>query len=133
MIRCKQRSKMKQNGAKEMEQNAAKRSRMKQCSAMTAGAERSISQQVGAAISLLIEYIIHIISPQQNGAKWSNTEQNGVLQSNEDHRSKTEQYGAVWSNTEQRGAYIYMDIFSGIHIYVCSSLKGYVNTHQPDS
>ena len=37
---------MKQNGAKEMEQNAAKRSGKKQCSA--------ISQQVGAAISLLI-------------------------------------------------------------------------------
>ena len=53
-VNSKQRSKMKQNGAKEMEQNAGKRSRMKQGLAMTAGAERSISQQVGAAISLLI-------------------------------------------------------------------------------
>ena len=111
---------MKQNGAKEMEQNAAKRSRMKQCSAMTAGSERSISQQVGAAISLLIEYIINIISPQQNGAKWSNTEQNGALQSNDDHRSKTEQYGAIQSNTEHiygyllRNTYICMLIIEGI-------------------
>ena len=68
---------MKQNGAKEMEQNAAKRSRMKQCIAMTAGAERSISQQVGAAIILLIENIYH--THNITAAKRSNTEQYGVF------------------------------------------------------
>ena len=124
---------MKQNGAKEMEQNAAKRSRMKQCSAMTAGSERSISQQVGAAISLLIEYIINIISPQQNGAKWSNTEQNGAIRSRMEHYRATMITAAKRSSMEQYRAIrsIYMDIFSGIHIYVCSSLKGYIRQHTP--